>query len=87
LQKQAEQIAAPQQIVALPPLDFAERLEELANLLKSVLDRKNEKISAQEKAIAFQEAQQQQLHELLVRAEAQLVLLKEIALAKLDSTL
>jgi FkbM family methyltransferase len=67
--------------------NFAARLEKLANLLKGVLDRKNEKISAQEKAIAFQEAQQQQLHELLVRAEAQLALLKEIALAKLDPPL
>jgi len=78
LQKRAEQIAAPQRAVELPPLGFAERLNELANLLKSVLDRKNEKISAQEKTIAFQEAQQQQLHELLVRAEAQLALLKEM---------
>lgn len=59
------------------PVGISDYLQELADLLKIQIDRKNSTISVQQAEIQSLRARQQQLYEQVIRAEAQLELLKE----------
>lgn len=63
------------------PAGLGGHLEELAGLLKTQISRKNATISVQQTEIETLRARQQAMYEQLVRAEAQLELLKEFALS------
>ncbi|MFO1405029.1 MAG: class I SAM-dependent methyltransferase [Azonexus sp.] len=64
------------------PAGLGGHLEELAGLLKTQIGRKNATISVQQAEIENLRARQQVVYEQLIRAEAQLELLKEIALSE-----
>lgn len=64
------------------PAGLGGHLEELAGLLKTQISRKNATISVQQTEIETLRARQQVLYEQLIRAEAQLELLKEFALSE-----
>lgn len=63
------------------PIGFSTYLEELSWLLRDQVERKNGVIAAQQAEIESLRDRQQQLYEQVVRAEAQLELLKEYALS------
>lgn len=69
------------------PVGFSRHLEELAGLLKMQIDRKNATIAAQHAEIESMRVRQQMLYEQVVRAEAQLELLKEFALPEANARL
>lgn len=62
------------------PVGFSGHMEELAGLLRTFIERKNAIVSAQQQEMEALLARQQMLQEQLIRAEAQLDLLKEFAL-------
>jgi len=64
------------------PVGLGGHLEELAVLLKTQIGRKNATISVQQSEIETLRARQQVLYEQMIRAEAQLELLKEFALSE-----
>lgn len=69
------------------PAGLAGHLEELAGLLKMQVTRKNSTIAAQQTEIESLRERQQLLYEQVVRAEAQLDLLKEFALPEAGNRL
>lgn len=64
------------------PAGLGGHLEELAGLLKTQISRKNATISVQQTEIETLRARQQVLYEQMIRAEAQLELLKEFAFSE-----
>ncbi len=62
------------------PVGFASQMEEFAALLQAYVQRKNAQIASQREEVEALRKRQQQLYEQVVRAEAQLELLKEFAL-------
>lgn len=70
------------------PAGISNHLDEIAGLLKMHIEQKNSRIASQQTELESLHARQQQLYEQLIRAEAQLDLLKEFALqeggARLD---
>lgn len=71
----------------LPVTGLAGYLEDLADQLKTQITRKNATIAAQHAELEAMRARQQLLYEQVVRAEAQLDLLKEFALPEAGSRL
>lgn len=64
------------------PVGFSRYLDELGSLLKVQIDRKNATITAQHTEIESLKTRQQMLYDQVVRAEAQLDLLKELCLSE-----
>jgi hypothetical protein len=79
--------ASPALAGAHLPAGLAGHLEELAGLLKTQVTRKNSTIAAQQTEIESLRERQQLLYEQVVRAEAQLDLLKEFALPEAGNRL
>jgi SAM-dependent methyltransferase len=71
---------APVSIQPKLPVGFSSQMEEMAGLLRGFIERKNAIIATQRQEMDTLRLNMQTLQEQLVRAEAQLDLLKEIAL-------
>lgn len=80
-----ERLAAstlPAAVPAALPAGLATHVEDLVGVLQSFISRKNALIAQQKAEIEAQKERQNALYEQLVRAEAQLELLKEFALGR-----
>lgn len=80
LQASAAEASLPAVTKATLPVGFSNHLADLAGLLKAKIDAKNTVIAAQRAEIESLHVRQQALYEQLIRAEAQLELLKEFVL-------
>jgi len=80
MQAKASGAGVPAMPRAGMPVGFAGHLAEIADLLRGKIEQKNAMIAAQRAEIESLRARQQALYEQLIRAEAQLELLKEFAL-------
>lgn len=76
----AQESRPPAVRAAAPPMSLAGHMEELSGLLQIHIGRKNAVIAAQRRELDALRQRQQALYEQVVRAEAQLDLLKEFAL-------
>ena len=74
-------LPAPVQNSMVVPIGMSRQLVEVAQLMKDQIIRRNEKIASQRGEIESMQSQQRQLEEHVLRAEAQLELLKEFFLA------
>jgi len=69
------------------PGGISNHLDEIAGLLKMHIEQKNSRIASQQAELELLHARQQKLYEQLIRAEAQLELLKEFALQEGETRL
>ena len=74
-------LPAPVQNSMVVPIGMSRQLVEVAQLMKDQIIRRNETIASQRGEIESMQSQQRQLEEHVLRAEAQLELLKEFFLA------